>query len=30
LIGTLFEDTLDNRLLCGQGSFDLNGLVLQP
>ena len=26
-IGTLFEDTVDNRLLCGQGSFDLNGLV---
>ena len=27
MIGTLFEDTVDNRLLCGQGSFDLNGLV---
>jgi sugar phosphate isomerase/epimerase len=26
-IGTLFEDTVDNRLLCGQGTFDLNGLV---
>jgi sugar phosphate isomerase/epimerase len=26
-IGTLFEDTVDNRLLCGQGAFDLNGLV---
>jgi sugar phosphate isomerase/epimerase len=27
VVGTLFEDTVNNRLLCGQGSFDLNGLV---
>jgi sugar phosphate isomerase/epimerase len=26
-VGTLFEDTVDNRLLCGEGSFDLRGLV---
>lgn len=25
--GTLFEDTVDNRLLCGEGTFDLPGLV---
>ena len=25
--GTLFEDTVDHRLLCGEGSFDLHGLV---
>ncbi|MGH3582416.1 MAG: sugar phosphate isomerase/epimerase family protein [Mycobacterium sp.] len=25
--GSLFEDTVDNRLLCGDGSFDLAGLV---
>jgi sugar phosphate isomerase/epimerase len=25
--GTLFEDTVDNRLLCGHGTFDLAGLV---
>jgi sugar phosphate isomerase/epimerase len=25
--GTLFEDTVDHRLLCGEGSFDLRGLV---
>jgi sugar phosphate isomerase/epimerase len=25
--GTLFEDTVDNRLLCGHGTFDLTGLV---
>jgi sugar phosphate isomerase/epimerase len=25
--GSLFEDTVDNRLLCGEGSFDLRGLV---
>ena len=24
---TLFEDTVDNRFLCGEGSFDLEGLV---
>ncbi|MDT5151140.1 MAG: hypothetical protein QOI01_2873 [Mycobacterium sp.] len=27
VIGTLFEDTVDRRLLCGEGSFDLTGLV---
>ena len=27
LVGTLFEDTVNNRLLCGEGSFDLTGLV---
>ena len=27
VIGTLFEDTVDRRLLCGEGSFDLIGLV---
>jgi sugar phosphate isomerase/epimerase len=27
VVGTLFEDTVNNRLLCGQGAFDLNGLV---
>jgi sugar phosphate isomerase/epimerase len=27
VIGTLFEDTVERRLLCGEGSFDLPGLV---
>jgi sugar phosphate isomerase/epimerase len=27
VVGTLFEDTVDNRLFCGDGSFDLAGLV---
>jgi len=27
VVGTLFEDTVDHRLLCGEGSFDLRGLV---
>jgi sugar phosphate isomerase/epimerase len=27
VVGTLFEDTVDRRLLCGDGSFDLTGLV---
>ena len=27
VVGTLFEDTVNNRLLCGDGSFDLAGLV---
>ncbi|BBZ29461.1 sugar phosphate isomerase [Mycolicibacterium madagascariense] len=27
VVGTLFEDTVENRLLCGEGSFDLVGLV---
>ncbi len=26
-VGTLFEDTVHHRLLCGDGSFDLVGLV---
>ena len=25
--GTLFEDTVENRLLCGEGTFDLVGLI---
>jgi sugar phosphate isomerase/epimerase len=27
VVGTLFEDTVDNRMLCGEGTFDLRGLV---
>ncbi|KAA0083363.1 sugar phosphate isomerase/epimerase [Mycolicibacterium sp. P9-64] len=27
IVGTLFEDTVDRRLLCGEGCFDLTGLV---
>lgn len=27
VVGTLFEDTIDHRLLCGEGTFDLPGLV---
>jgi sugar phosphate isomerase/epimerase len=27
VVGTLFEDTVDNRMLCGEGSFDLAGFV---
>ena len=27
IVGTLFEDTVDHRLLCGDGVFDLSGLV---
>jgi sugar phosphate isomerase/epimerase len=27
VIGTLFEDTVERRLLCGEGGFDLHGLV---
>jgi sugar phosphate isomerase/epimerase len=27
MVGTLFEDTVHHRLLCGEGSFDLRGLV---
>ena len=27
VVGTLFEDTIDRRVLCGEGSFDLSGLV---
>jgi sugar phosphate isomerase/epimerase len=27
VVGTLFEDTVNNRLFCGDGSFDLAGLV---
>ncbi|MFG1921798.1 sugar phosphate isomerase/epimerase family protein [Cryptosporangium sp. NPDC048952] len=26
-VGTLFEDTINERLLCGEGSFDLTGLI---
>jgi sugar phosphate isomerase/epimerase len=26
-VGTLFEDTVHNRRLCGEGSFDLNGFI---
>lgn len=27
VVGTLFEDTVERRLLCGDGSFDLAGLI---
>jgi sugar phosphate isomerase/epimerase len=27
VIGTLFEDTVDRRFFCGEGAFDLTGLV---
>ncbi|MFJ3895127.1 sugar phosphate isomerase/epimerase family protein [Streptomyces sp. NPDC090083] len=27
VVGTLFEDTVHRRLLCGEGSFDLPGIV---
>jgi len=27
VVGTLFEDTVERRLLCGEGSFDLPGLI---
>ncbi len=27
VVGTLFEDTVERRLLCDEGSFDLRGLV---
>ena len=27
VVGTHFEDTVNHRLLCGEGSFDLRGLV---
>lgn len=27
IVGTLFEDTVHNRLVCGEGSFDLRGLI---
>jgi len=27
VVGTLFEDTVDRRLLCGEGCFDLAGLI---
>ena len=27
IVGTLFEDTVNNRMFCGEGSFDLTGLV---
>lgn len=28
VLGSLFEDTVNNRLLCGEGTFDLPGLVV--
>jgi sugar phosphate isomerase/epimerase len=27
VVGTLFEDTVERRLLCGEGCFDLTGLI---
>jgi sugar phosphate isomerase/epimerase len=27
MVGTLFEDTVDRRRYCGEGSFDLSGFV---
>ena len=27
MVGSEFEDTVNHRLLCGEGSFDLRGLV---
>lgn len=27
VVGTLFQDTVDRRLLCGDGTFDLPGLI---
>jgi sugar phosphate isomerase/epimerase len=27
VVGSLFDDTVDRRLLCGDGSFDLTGLI---
>ncbi|MFF5303572.1 sugar phosphate isomerase/epimerase family protein [Streptomyces sp. NPDC013161] len=27
VVGTLFEDTVHRRLLCGEGSFDLSGII---
>lgn len=27
IVGSQFEDTVDHRLLCGEGTFDLDGLV---
>ena len=27
VVGTLFQDTVENRLLCGEGIFDLVGLI---
>ena len=27
VVGTLFEDTVDRRLLCGAGTFNLHGRV---
>lgn len=29
VVGTLFEDTVNNRLLCGAGEFDLTGLIAE-
>lgn len=27
MVGTMFEDTVNHRLLCGEGAFDLSGLI---
>jgi len=27
MVGSRFEDTLNHRLLCGKGSFDIRGLI---
>ncbi len=27
VVGTLFEDTVDRRRYCGEGSFDLAGII---
>ena len=27
MVGTLFEDTVHRRRYCGEGSFDLTGMV---
>ncbi len=27
VVGTLFEDTVERRLLCGEGCFDLTALI---
>jgi sugar phosphate isomerase/epimerase len=27
MVGSMFEDTVNHRLLCGEGTFDLSGLV---
>ena len=27
MVGSMFEDTVNHRLLCGEGAFDLRGLI---